>query len=200
MIWPCWSKRLNCETPFTLVTSPAGAKWLRTSEGQGTQRVAQAVLISAVPPLMPKTAANAGGTPIEEFDKLRSAVQADRSQFWKDLSMPLYGYNRPGAKISEGVRESFWLQGMMAGFPASYFCIKAFSETDQTEDLKKFDVPTLILHGDDDQIVPIGASAMLSLKLIEDAALKTYKGAPRFGSSRLGSRPTAAQTMKGDCK
>ena len=111
--------------------------------------------------------------------KLRSAVQADRSQFWKDLSMPLYGYNRPGAKISEGVRESFWLQGMMAGFPASYFCIKAFSETDQTEDLKKFDVPTLILHGDDDQIVPIGASAMLSLKLIEDA---------RRGSVRLGSR------------
>jgi non-heme chloroperoxidase len=156
--------------------------------GQGTRRVAQAVLISAVPPLMPKTAANAGGTPIEEFDKLRSAVQADRSQFWKDLSMPLYGYNRPGAKISEGVRESFWLQGMMAGFPASYFCIKAFSETDQTEDLKKFDVPTLILHGDDDQIVPIGASAMLSLKLIEDAVLKTYKGAPWFGSSRLGSR------------
>ena len=147
--------------------------------GQGTRRVAQAVLISAVPPLMPKTAANAGGTPIEEFDKLRSAVQADRSQFWKDLSMPFYGYNRPGAKISEGVRESFWLQGMMAGFPASYFCIKAFSETDQTEDLKKFDVPTLILHGDDDQIVPIGASAMLSLKLIEDA---------RRGSVRLGSR------------
>jgi len=110
MIWPRWSKRLNCETPFTLVTSPA-AKWLRTSEGQGTQRVAQAVLISAVPPLMPKTAANAGGTPIEEFDKLRSAGQADRSQFWKDLSMPFYGYNRPGAKISEGVRESFWLQG-----------------------------------------------------------------------------------------
>jgi non-heme chloroperoxidase len=156
--------------------------------GQGTRRVAQAVLISAVPPLMPKTAANAGGTPIEEFDKLRSAGQADRSQFWKDLSMPFYGYNRPGAKISEGVRESFWLQGMMAGFSALYFCIKAFSETDQTEDLKKFDVPTLILHGDDDQIVPIGASAMLSLKLIEDAALKTYKGAPRFGSSRLGSR------------
>jgi non-heme chloroperoxidase len=173
MIWPRWSKRLNCETPFTLVTSPAAAKWLRTSEGQGTQRVAQAVLISAVPPLMPKTAANAGGTPIEEFDKLRSAGQADRSQFWKDLSMPFYGYNRPGAKISEGVRESFWLRGMMAGFSALYFCIKAFSETDQT---------------DDDQIVPIGASAMLSLKLIEDAALKTYKGAPRFGSSRLGSR------------
>ena len=168
--------------------STGGGEVARYLGRHGTQRVAKAVLISAVPPLMPKTAANPGGTPIEEFDKLRSAVQADRSQFWKDLSMPFYGYNRPGAKISEGVRESFWLQGMMAGFPASYFCIKAFSETDQTEDLKKFDVPTLILHGDDDQIVPIGASAMLSLKLIEDAALKTYKGAPRFGSSRLGSR------------
>ena len=105
-------------------------------------------------------------------------VQADRSQFWKDLSLPFYGYNRPGAKISEGVRESFWLQGMMAGFPASYFCIKAFSETDLTEDLGRFDMPTLILHGDDDQIVPIGASAMLSSKLIKDATLKIYKGAP----------------------
>ncbi len=118
------------------------------------------MLIGAVPPLMLKTAANPGGLPIEVFDGLRKNVQADRSQFWKDLSIPFYGYNRPGAKISEGVRESFWLQGMMAGFPASYFCIKAFSETDQTEDLKKFDVPTLILHGDDDQIVPIGASAV----------------------------------------
>ena len=101
------------------------------------------------------------GTPIEVFDQLRAGVQADRSQFWKDLSLPFYGYNRPGAKISEGVRESFWLQGMMAGFPASYFCIKAFSETDLTEDLKKFDVPTLILHGDDDQIVPIEDAALL---------------------------------------
>jgi non-heme chloroperoxidase len=193
-------KALDLRNAIHVGHSTGGGEVARYLGRHGTQRVAKAVLISAVPPLMPKTAANAGGTPIEEFDKLRSAVQADRSQFWKDLSMPLYGYNRPGAKISEGVRESFWLQGMMAGFPASYFCIKAFSETDQTEDLKKFDVPTLILHGDDDQIVPIGASAMLSLKLIEDAALKTYKGAPRFGSSRLGSRPTAAQTMKGDCK
>lgn len=112
------------------------------------------------------------------FDQLRGNVVADRSQFWKNLSMPFYGYNRPGAKISEGVRESFWLQGMMAGFPASYFCIKAFSETDLTEDLKNFDVPTLILHGDDDQIVPIGASAMLSSKLVRNATLKICKGAP----------------------
>src|SRR5262249_43447812 len=111
-------------------------------------------------------------------DQIRAAVIADRSQFWRDLSMAFYGYNRQGAKISEGVRESFWLQGMMCGFPGAYFCIKAFSETDTTEDLKKFDVPTLILHGDDDQIVPIGASAMLSSKIVKDAKLKVYQGAP----------------------
>jgi non-heme chloroperoxidase len=136
------------------------------------------VLIASVPPIMVKTAANPGGLPLSVFDGLRASVVADRSQFWKELSLPFYGYNRPGAKISEGVRESFWLQGMMAGFPASYFCIKAFSETDLTEDLGRFDVPTLILHGDDDQIVPIGASAMTSSKLIKGATLKVYKGAP----------------------
>ena len=117
---------------------------------------------------MLKSATNLGGLPIEIFDHLRANVLADRSQFWKDLSMPFYGYNRRGAKVSEGVRESFWLQGMMAGMPASYFCIKAFSETDMTEDLKKIDVPTLILHGDDDQIVPIADSAMLSAKLVKN--------------------------------
>ncbi len=127
---------------------------------------------------MLKTPANPVGTAIEVFDQLRAAVAADRSQFWKDLSMAFYGYNRPGAKISEGVRESFWLQGMMAGFPASYFCIKAFSETDTTEDLKKFDVPTLIMHGDDDQIVPIAASALLSSKIVKGATLKVYPGQP----------------------
>jgi non-heme chloroperoxidase len=136
------------------------------------------VLIGAITPLMLKTAANPAGTPIAVFDQLRAAVQADRSQFWKDLSLPFYGYNRPGAKVSEGVRQSFWLQGMMAGFPAAYFCIKAFSETDLTEDLGKFDVPTLVLHGDDDQIVPIEAAAMRSSKLIKNATLKVYKGAP----------------------
>ena len=115
--------------------------------------------------------------PIETFDQIRAAVLADRSQFWKDLTLPFYGYNRPGAKISEGVREAFWRQGMMAGFPAAYFCIKAFSETDLTEDLKKFDVPTLILHGDDDQIVPIADSALLSAKIIKNATLNVYKGA-----------------------
>jgi non-heme chloroperoxidase len=136
------------------------------------------VLIGAVPPLMLKTPANPDGLPVEVFDQQRAGVQADRSQFWKDLSMPFYGYNRPGARISEGVRESFWLQGMMCGFPGSYFCIKAFSETDLTGDLKKMDVPTLFLHGDDDQIVPIADSAMLAVKLVKNGNLKVYKGAP----------------------
>src|SRR5271154_7103746 len=146
--------------------STGGGEVARYIGRHGTKRVAKAVLISAIPPLMLKTPANPGGLPIEVFDQLRSSVVEDRSQFWNDLSLPFYGYNRPGAKISEGVRESFWLQGMMAGFPASYFCIKAFSETDLTEDLKKFDVPTLVLHGDDDQIVPIGDSALQSSKLV----------------------------------
>ena len=138
-----------------------------------------------MPPLMLKTPANPGGLPIEVFDGIRAGVVADRSQFFKDLTMPFYGYNRPGAKISQGVRDSFWLQGMMAGFPASYFCIKAFSETDLTEDLKKFDVPTLILHGDDDQIVPIADSALLSAKLVKNATLKVYPGAPHGLCSTL---------------
>ena len=157
--------------------STGGGEVARYVGRHGTKRVAKAVLIGAITPLMLKTAANPGGTPIEAFDQLRAAVQADRSQFWKDLSVPFYGYNRPAAKVSEGVRESFWLQGMMAGFPASYFCIKAFSETDLTEDLKKIDVPTLILHGDDDQIVPIANSALLSAKIVKGAVLKVYKGA-----------------------
>jgi non-heme chloroperoxidase len=158
--------------------STGGGEVARYIGRHGTKRVSKAVLIGAVPPLMLKTANNPEGTPIEAFDGIRAGVLADRSQFFKDLSMPFYGYNRPGAKVSEGVRESFRLQGLMAGMPASYFCIKAFSETDQTEDLKKFDVPTLILHGDDDQIVPIGAAAMKSSKLVPNAKLKVYKGAP----------------------
>jgi non-heme chloroperoxidase len=128
---------------------------------------------------------------MEAFDQLRSAVQADRSQFWKDLSMAFYGYNRPGAKISEGVRESFWLQGMMAGFPAAYFCIKAFSETDLTPDLKKFDIPTLILHGDDDQIVPYADAALLSSKIVKGAVLKIYEGAPHGMCTTLKDKVNA---------
>jgi non-heme chloroperoxidase len=158
--------------------SMGGGEVARYIGRHGTKRVAKAVLIAAVPPLMLKTAANPGGLPIEAFDQIRAGVLADRSQFWKDLTMAFYGYNRPGAKVSEGVRESFWLQGMLASLKGTLDCIKAFSETDFTEDLKKFDVPTLILHGDDDQIVPIADSALLSSKLIKKATLKIYKGAP----------------------
>jgi len=158
--------------------STGGGEVARYLGRHGTKRVAKAVLIGAIPPLMLKTATNPLGTPIEAFDQIRAAVAADRSSFWKELSMPFYGFNRPGAKISDGVRESFWLQSMMAGFPASYFCIKAFSETDLTEDLKKIDVPTLFIHGDDDQIVPIKASALLASKIVKNAQLKIYPGAP----------------------
>src|SRR5437763_10639432 len=158
--------------------STGGGEVVRYIGRHGTRRVAKAVLIGAIPPLMLKTPANPGGLPIDTFDLIRAGVLGDRSQFWKDLCMPFYGYNRPNAKISEGVRESFWLQGMMAGMPASYFCIKAFSETDLTEDLTKIDVATLILHGDDDQIVPIADSALLSAKIVKGATLKVYKGAP----------------------
>src|ERR1700704_2587794 len=168
--------------------STGGGEVARYIGRHGTKRVAKAVLIGAISPLMLKTPANPVGTAIEVFDQLRAAVVADRSQFWKDLSMAFYGYNRPGAKVSEGVRDSFWLQGMMAGFPASYFCIKAFSETDLTADMSRFDVPTLVLHGDDDQIVPIGASAMMSSKLIKDATLVVYKGAPHGMCTTLKDR------------
>ena len=158
--------------------STGGGEVARYIGRHGSKRVAKAVLIGAVPPLMLKTAANPGGLPLEVFDGIRAGVVADRSQFFKELTLPFYGYNRPAAKVSEGVRNSFWLQGMMAGFPAAYFCIKAFSETDFTEDLQKIDVPTLIMHGDDDQIVPIGASAMLSAKLVKGSTLKVYPGLP----------------------
>jgi non-heme chloroperoxidase len=171
-------KKLNVKDAIHVGHSTGGGEVARYIGRHGSKRVAKAVLIGAVPPVMLKSASNPGGLPIEVFDGLRTNVLADRSQFWKDLSMPFYGYNRPGAKISEGVRESFWLQGMMAGMPASYFCIKVFSETDMTEDLKRIDVPTLILHGDDDQIVPIADAAMLSVRLVKNAELMIYKGAP----------------------
>ena len=165
--------------------STGGGEVARYIGRHGTKRVAKAVLIGAVPPLMLKTAANPGGLPMEAFDQIRAAVLADRSQFFKDLSAPFYGANRPGAKVSQGLRDSFWLQGMLAGFNGVIDCIKAFSETDFTEDLERFDVPTLILHGDDDQIVPIGASAMLSSKLVKGATLKVYPGAPHGMCSTL---------------
>jgi non-heme chloroperoxidase len=171
-------EKLDLKNAIHVGHSTGGGEVARYIGRHGTKRVAKAVLVSAVPPLMLKTPANPTGLPIEVFDGLRASVQADRSQFFKDLSLPFYGYNRPGAKISQGVRDSFWLQGMLCGFPAAYECIKAFSETDFTEDLKKFDVPTLILHGDDDQIVPIVAAGLLSSKIVKGATLKVYPGFP----------------------
>jgi non-heme chloroperoxidase len=169
---------LNLKDAIHVGHSTGGGEVARYIGRHGTKRVAKAVLIGAVPPLMLKTAANSGGLPIEEFDKIRSGVLADRSQFFKDLTAPFYGANRAGAKVSQGLRDSFWLQGMQAGFKGVFDCIKAFSETDFTDDLKKFDVPTLILHGDDDQIVPIGAAGLASAKIVKSATLKVYPGAP----------------------
>jgi non-heme chloroperoxidase len=158
--------------------STGGGEVTRYIGRHGTKRVAKAVLISAIPPFMLKTDANPGGLPRETFDQLRANVLADRTQFWRDLSLPFYGYNRAGAKVSEGVREQFVYQSMMAGFPASYFGIKAWSETDLTEDLKRINVPALVIHGDGDQIVPIANSALRSSKIIPNATLKVYDGAP----------------------
>ena len=169
-------QKLHLEDAIHVGHSTGGGEVARYVARHGTERVAKVVLIGAIPPLMLKTPANIGGLPIDVFDQIRAGVVADRSQFFMDLTLPFYGYNRPGVKVSDGVREQFRLQGLMAGMPACYFCIKAFSETDQTEDLKKLDVPTLIMHGDDDQIVPIADSAMLSAKLVSGATLKVYRG------------------------
>jgi non-heme chloroperoxidase len=170
-------KALDLKDAVHVGHSTGGGEVARYIGRHGTSRVAKAVLIGAIPPLMLKTEANPAGTPIEVFDDLRKGVQTDRSQFFKDLSSPFYGANH-GVQVSQGLRDSFWLQSMLCGYPAAYECIKAFSETDLTEDLKKFDVPTLILHGDDDQIVPIGASALLSSKIVKGAILKVYPGHP----------------------
>lgn len=159
--------------------SAGGGEVTRYIGRHGSKRVSKLALISAVPPLMLKTTANPGGLPMDAFDKIRLGCLADRSQFYKDLaSGPFFGANRPGAKVSQGSIDSFWLQGMQAGARNTFECIKAFSETDFTEDLKKFDFPTLIIHGDDDQIVPIDASALQSAKLVKDATVKIYPGAP----------------------
>jgi non-heme chloroperoxidase len=168
--------------------STGGGEVARYIGRHGTERVAKAVLIGAVTPLMLKTKSNPGGLPIDVFDQIRAGVLADRSQFFKDLSIPFYGANRAGAKVSQGLRDSFWMQGMLAGHKAVYDCIKAFSETDLTEDLKKFNVPTLILHGDDDQIVPISASALLSAKIVKDSKLVVVPGAPHGMCSTLKDR------------
>jgi non-heme chloroperoxidase len=158
--------------------STGGGEVARYIGRHGTKRVAKAVLIGAVPPVMLKSEKNPGGLPMDVFDQLRASVHADRAQFWRDLSMPFYGYNKPGAKVSEGVRDSFVMQSLMCGMPGSYDCIKAFSETDMTEDLKKFDVPTFILHGDADQIVPYQDAGVLSAQIVKGSILKIVPGAP----------------------
>jgi non-heme chloroperoxidase len=170
--------KLDLTNAILVGHSTGGGEVARYIGRHGAKRVAKAVLIGSVTPLMLKTAVNPAGLPIAAFDQIRAGVMADRSQFFKDLTMPFYGANRPDAKVSQGLRDSFWLQGMQAGFKAVIDCIKAFSETDFTEDLRKFDVPTLIMHGDDDQIVPIGASAMLASGIVKGSALKVYPGMP----------------------
>jgi non-heme chloroperoxidase len=171
--------------------STGGGEVARYIARFGKARVPKAVLIGAVPPIMLKTGQNHGGLPIEVFDNIRASVLADRSQFFKELTVPFYGADKQGAKVSEGLRESFWLQGMQAGFKAVFDCVKAFSETDFTEDLKRIEVPTLIIHGDADQIVPISASALLSAKLVRNAELKVYHGAPHGLCSTLKDQVNA---------
>jgi non-heme chloroperoxidase len=172
------TEKLDLKDAIHVGHSTGGGEVARYLGRHGSKRVAKAVLVGAVPPLMLKTAANPGGLPMEVFDGIRAGVATNRPQFYKDLTLPFYGYNRPGAKTSEGIREHWWLQGMMGGVKAHYDCIKAFSETDFSNDLKKIDVPTLILHGDDDQIVPIADSAPLSAKLVKNSTLKIYPGFP----------------------
>ncbi len=182
---------LDLQAAIHVGHSTGGGEVARYIGRHGTKRVAAAVLISAVPPVMLKSAANPRGLPMEAFDGIREGVLADRSQFFKDLSAPFYGANRPGAKVSQGLRDSFWLQAMLAGHKAVFDCIKAFSETDFTEDLKKIDVPTLVLHGDDDQIVPIADAGLLSAKIVKGAKLKVYPGAPHGMCSTLKNQVNA---------
>jgi non-heme chloroperoxidase len=186
------TEKLDLKDAIHVGHSTGGGEVARYIGRHGTKRVATAVLVSAVPPLMLKTERNPGGLPISVFDEIRAAMAHDRPQFYKDLTLPFYGYNRPGAKISEGIREHWWLQGMMGGMKPHYDCVKAFSETDFTEDLKKFDVPTLILHGDDDQIVPIGAAGLMSAKIVKNATLKVYHGYPH------GMLTTNAEELNAD--
>jgi non-heme chloroperoxidase len=172
------TEKLDLKNAIHVGHSTGGGEVARYIRRHGSKRVGMAVLISSVPPLMLKTDKNPGGLPMSVFDGLRAEMVKNRPQFYKDITLPFYGYNRPGAKISEGIREHWWLQGMLGGMKPHYDCIKAFSETDFTEDLKKFDVPTLVMHGDDDQIVPIGAAGLMSAKIVKGATLKVYPGFP----------------------
>ena len=184
-------EKLDLEEISLVGHSTGGGEVTRYIGRHGTKRVARLVLIGAIPPVMLKSEKNPGGLPLAAFEELRSGVVADRSQFMMDLSLPFYGYNRPGAKVSQGIREVFWLQAMQASVIGTYECIKAFSETDLTEDLKKIDVPTLLLHGDQDQIVPIDDSARLGVKIIKDARLKVYPGAPHGMTATLADEVNA---------
>ncbi|MFY9793004.1 MAG: alpha/beta hydrolase [Candidatus Sulfotelmatobacter sp.] len=172
------TEKLDLKNAIHVGHSTGGGEVARYIGRHGSKRVGMAVLISSVPPLMLKTDKNPGGLPMSVFDGLRAEMAKNRPQFYKDITLPFYSYNRPGAKISEGIREHWWLQGMLGGMKPHYDCIKAFSETDFTEDLKKFDVPTLVMHGDDDQIVPIGAAGLMSAKIVKGATLKVYPGFP----------------------
>ena len=171
-------EKLDLKDAIMVGHSTGGGEVARYLGRHGSKRISKAVLISSVPPLMLKTEKNPGGLPMSVFDELRAALSANRPQFYRDITLPFYGYNRPGAKISEGIREHWWLQGMLGGVKAHYDCIKAFSETDFTEDLKKIDIPVLVMHGDDDQIVPIGAAGLMSAKILKHATLKVYPGFP----------------------
>jgi non-heme chloroperoxidase len=171
-------EKLDLKDAIMVGHSTGGGEVARYLGRYGAKRVSKAVLISSVPPLMLQTEKNPAGLPLSVFDGLRAALTANRPQFYKDITLPFYGYNRPGAKISEGIREHWWLQGMLGGVKAHYDCIKAFSETDFTEDLKKIDIPVLVMHGDDDQIVPIVAAGLLSAKILKNATLKVYPGFP----------------------
>src|SRR6478609_4962365 len=158
--------------------STGGGEVARYLGRHGTKRVAKAVLIGAVPPVMVKSETNPGGLPIDVFDGIRAGVAGNRAEFYRDITLPFYGYNRPDAKISEGIRQNWWRQGMMGGIKAHYDCVKAFSETDFTEDLKTIEVPVLLLHGDDDQVVPIADSALIGIKVLKHGRLKVYPGYP----------------------
>ena len=186
------TEKLDLKNAIHIGHSTGGGEVARYIGRHGTKRVASAVLISAVPPLMVKTDKNPAGAPLSVFDGLRAAYAENRPQFYRDITLPFYGYNRPGAVISEGIRDKWWLQGMMGGVNAGYDCIKAFSETDFTEDLKQINVPVLVMHGDDDQIVPYADSAPLSAGLLKQGTLKTYPGFPH------GMPTTEAGTINTD--
>jgi non-heme chloroperoxidase len=185
-------EKLDLKDAIMVGHSTGGGEVAHYLGRHGTSRVSKAVLLGAVPPVMLKSEKNPNGTPIEAFDGIRAGVAGDRSQFYKDLTMPFYGFNRPGAKVSEGIRNHWWLQGMLGGVKPHYDCVKAFSETDFTEDLKKIDIPVLVMHGDDDQIVPIGASAHESIKLLKHGTLKVYAGFPH------GMATTHAEVINAD--